>query len=321
MLNLNWVFIMKLVVINLLWLSVGAPLPSHQLYHSEQLYIIPWGEDPGRICTFFWDTEPDSPDRVGMIDPPGPWAVSETGELVIGEYTRSGARLTKFAADGSMIAFANLASMGLELPSRLAVSPDGTVLMDNRLWLGDPPKQVRGLCLLDSELELANSVPIPCPDRSYPLVKDIFSLNDGGFGVLFSADQMDPETWDFTYGRYCLLCSADGTVTDLSPLYMGPESDPGPMQSRFITPLGEKRPRIEDRYGFTYWGKVPDSDKTMNIYSPEGELVFSHTLVSDSDYRMRGCFYYYCIMWSGDFYTLHASDEGAVLTKYTLVTE
>ena len=89
----------------------------------------------------------------------------------------------------------------------------------------------------------------------------------------------------------------------------------------YVTPAGELKTEPTDKWGYTYQWVPDDPGQNLKRYSTAGEEVFSHHLESDTawkwfDYTVTGSHYH--ITWSGDFYTLRATDEGAVLTKYDL---
>ena len=67
--------------------SVGFPaiLYANEQYTPGNLYTIPWGNNPGSLSTE-WNIPPNSPDWHGLEDPPGPWAISSNGEMVIADF-------------------------------------------------------------------------------------------------------------------------------------------------------------------------------------------------------------------------------------------
>ena len=49
-----------------------------------------------------------------------------------------------------------------------------------------------------------------------------------------------------------------------------------------------------------------------------GQIIYTNEVESDAGWEEFDLQDRYYITWTGDFYTLHATDDGAVLTKYTL---
>ncbi len=293
------------------------PVNAQCEYTKEDLYTIPWGDTPGSLLTG-WHIPPDSPEYTGLIDPPGPFAVSSEGEMVI----NNGGLLMKFSPEGELTASVVLRSLGLEQPFSLAINSVGQVLIDNYRWDHRLGGYTTTLRLFDSSLRPVNEASIPSGLETMPSWQSIFPSNVGSFWVIYETsnrpirDYRDP----LYYERELIEYSLDASISPPQLLYAGENSDPGPGQTRFVTPSGELRPHIEDVYGCTYTDE--GEDLVLSRFSPDGELVYSFDYRSDPAWRrfVAGSPKWF-VTWAGDMYILRATDEGAVLTKYTLITE
>ena len=77
------------------------------------------------------------------------------------------------------------------------------------------------------------------------------------------------------------------------------------------------QPYVQDMYGYTY--RTSLNEQTLERYSPQGQIDNSFSYASDSGWdRFTAGSRKWFVSWSGDVYILHATDDGAVLTKYTL---
>ncbi len=310
-------------IVMLVSMSIGqleaAKSSNHVDYYSEVTVTIPWGDAPGQLSTL-WNADPDSPEWHGLIDPPGPWAVSDQGELVIADYDGTTARIMKFTSDGQMIAHVNLSSVGLLRPFHLAINPSGQILVENRVHQQDMDNYVDSLYLFDPSLTLMSSTAIPVTGNL--MVLGLYPSQDDDFWILYRNTQSEYSSSDAIYELGIVRSSPDGMLDSMETLYSGQDADPGSQQAGFITPSGDPISRVTDCYGYTFSGVREIPDVTMGRFSPEGNLVYTHDLPFIPGWRWYPSFTFnYYITWSGDFYTLHATDEGAVLTKYTLQVE
>jgi len=286
---------------------LGLILPANAQgeYIAEDLFTIPWGDEPGCLSAD-WHIPPDSPEWRGLIDPPGPFAVSGEGEMVIND----GGLLMKFSQNGALTAWVVLGSLGLEIPFALAINSAGEVLIENRQVDQGLHGYITTLHLLDSTLQPVNQASIPSGNDS--MVGDIYPSDTGSFWIIYSTRSRGRD-W---HERHLIEFSQDGSISAQQVLYAGENSDPGPQQIRFVSPSGEPRPHIEDTYGYTY--RTPGEDPTVGRFSPEGDLVYTFDYSSDAGWTGFRASSPWFVTWSGDVYILHATDEGAVLTKYDL---
>jgi hypothetical protein len=265
------------------------------------MLTIPWGEQPGCISEAF------NTDDYGYIFPPGLWAVSADGVLAIAEGTSNGSRLVSLAADGTQLGSLQFYDSGVPFPAYLTFSTSGLLACGygNKLFV------------LDSELTILQRPIIPLPDAS---VFRICPSDHSSWWVLFTCSRITGG--EITTQDYLIDCREDGSLGEPILIYDS-ETGQGTPGIVYVTPSGELEPKVEDMYGYTYEWMLDDPGQGLVKYDPEGEEVFSHHLQSDPDwirfdYTVMGM--HYSVTWSGDFYTLHATDAGAVLTKYALVT-
>jgi len=290
-----------------------APTGAAQFeYSGERLFVIPWGDGSGCLCTS-WLSDPGV---YHML--PGPWAVSYSGELVIYDFCDGSRRLMKYSRNGDLVGSVDLAG-AVNTVEGIAISNTGHVLLSNSIPDPDSHTYITELLLFNPALELIGRTGLPNAGTDC-FTCGIFPSESDSFWILFRS-KMEMENGSWQHERRLVEYSVDRGLSTSVLLYSGENSDPGAMQARFVTPSGQTRSEIEDMYGFTYDSLPEDPNATIGRFSPEGELVYTHQLVPGSGFeRFRG-FSYYFITWSGDFYTLRATDEGAVLTKYTLVVE
>ncbi|MCX6646886.1 MAG: hypothetical protein NTY09_11135, partial [bacterium] len=186
-------------------------------------------------------------------------------------------------------------------------------------WSSDMDGCIINLYLFDSSLSLLYVSTIPSPFDAWVL--GLFPSQDDSFWVLYMTSENEFSD-QAHFERNMVRFFANGTISTPEIQYSGNESDAGPQQTRFITPSGCPIQSVTDQYGYTYRGFDETQDATMGRFSPEGDLVFTHNIPFDPKWHWHPSFLYnYFVSWSGDFYTLHASDEGTVLTKYTLYME
>lgn len=275
------------------------PVRANEQYSSEVLYTIPWGEGPGCLSTAF------NSDEYGWVFSPCPWAVSNSGITVIAEGFTAGSRLVSFDSNGTPLGSLTLYESGVPFPSSLSISDNGIVC----LGYGEQ------LFLLDSSLSIINASIVSLPDAH---ISPICLSDHNSFWVLISCSIIiDDESY---HQRYLVECYDDGSLAEPILIYDGStgEGTPGIV---FVTPTGEFRTAREDMFGYTYRLIADDPDNGLTKYSPSEQEVYNHYLESDPgwtwfDITVNGTHYF--VSWSGDFYTLHATDDGAVLTYYEL---
>jgi len=265
---------------------------ASQSYISEDLYIIPWGEQDeaiSRAWKDYLDAEGD------FVDPPDSLAISDDGYLVIEQYNGESHRLTYFSNSGSLIANVQ----DLFQPYEIAISNNDYILMSRD----------EKLALIDQELNVVRTDEVPGPDGKTNIY-GLYPSNNNTFWILFYVERTNGGIiiMDIYKGEFGL----NGFCSSPILIYSGEDTE----GYTFVTPDGEVKATVEDMYGYKY---VIDNTPSLYRYSPGGGLVFDYTSVSDpgltefDDAANR-----YLITWSGDFYTIRATDEGAVVTKFRL---
>jgi hypothetical protein len=276
---------------------------AQDVYISENLFTISWGEEPGNLSTA-WN-QPDDDPGYEVIDyyPPGPWAVTSMDGLIIVEENEDFTdRLVKFEPDGTFSAAINLRENGFPYPHSLSVNDNDQVLLMS--WSNNEIL----FFLFDANLQYLNDAVIPAENV---FEGDVFKSSTNSFYVLFST--INPRM------RYFVEYFPDGTITEPQVIFEGTPENTDDFH-RFVTPTGETKPELEDLYGFRYFLDAEYEPKLDKI-SPGDEVIYSHTFSSTLGYTqfdIPNWMINYFIDWSGDFYTLHATESGAVLTKYDL---
>ena len=313
---MNKVICISTVLVALLASPVfwGASLP-HAEYTSEELFTIPWGDGPGELTTE-WNYElwePPAEDRC-VIWPPGPWGVSSHGDLVLAQNTSDGSRLNTYDRDGSLIASINIRANGLWMPNELAMSDTGEILLgysNELVWLSPSLEEVARLQLPHTAVLIERIVP---SDRS-------------SFLVLYDSQLPSCDSPHIMSEKYLIECFTDGSTDEPVLLLSYSSGDPAALEYCYVSPDGAFHSTITDMHGYSY--RFPWTDETVDPWgigrhfmerlSSDGRVVYAHDFNSEEGWRMFDERYF--LTWSGDFYTLHATDEGAVLTKYTLQME
>lgn len=278
------------------------PVRADEQYTANVLYTIPWGDDPGMINTL-WN---ENPGIELIIFPPNPWAVSSTGEMVIAQEIINEQQLMKFSSDGIFINRINLFQQSLPYAQGCSTGETGEVLIGSG----------RKLCLLDSSLNVLLLAEIPHPDA---YISQIFPSDSGSFWVIY--DTSSRKVDNIWYIDYCLIeFSQDGSMSEPQELSFAGTWEELDEMEKFVTPSGTLKQYIEDIYGYNYRFTGEEPGTHLVKRSTEGEIVYTHDLYSDPGWELwegLGGVHHF-VTWSGDFYTLHATDDGAVLTYYEL---
>ena len=299
-------------------LIILGPLNAQGEYKKEEIATIPWGEDPECLSTL-WDVSSESPEWRGLIDPPGPFAVAREGEFVVAECNRQTEMLKKFDFDGCLVACVDLRSCGLHIPRHVAIAPTGEVLLDNYQWDREQGS-VATLYLFDSSLQLLSNWRVPGGEVE---VTSINPSDSTSFRVQYSVctNCQDFDNPRF-YEQYLVQFSLDASVSEPELVFSRSEDEPRRLDRfRFDTSSGEFIPWLEDMYGYIYGIILEEEPGLWYKFSPDGELVYTFDYRSDPGWERFIAGSPWFVAWSGDVYILHATDEGAVLTKYTLVIE
>lgn len=295
-------------------IALSSHSSGESIYSSEVVFTIPWGDGPGELTTE-WNYElGGAPEECGVIWPPGPWAVSNAGELVIAQDSCDVAQLNKYDHEGSLIASIGIRQAGLWMPNELAMSGRGEVLLGYSnvlVWLSPSLERVARLQLPQSSV----------------LIERIVPSNNDSFLVVYDSQLPSCDGLHIISEKYLIKCFTDGSTDGPVLLLSYLSGDPAALEYSYVSPDGAFHSSTTDIHGYSY--RFPWTDETVDAWgmgrhsmerlSPDSQVVYAHSFNSEEGWRMFNEDYF--ITWSGDFYTLHATEEGAVLTKYTLVVE
>jgi len=290
------------------------PAFSQDQYESQVLFTVPWGNQLGQL-SLHWH-EPLPPDFEGYYDAPFPVSFSPTGGLVIVEYDGSLFSAIKYSAGGDLVADIDLESVGLrEYPQEACVATGGEVMLI----------AVDAVCVLDDDLTLLELTTLPWRGSfgwTWPSAT-------GGFWVVYdSPSWVSTQSGEYEMERMVVEYSLENGFGDPTILFHGTMVDPERYLFTFVTPDGTVTDDIQDMYGYSYIprpaGECNELCNELVKKAPNGDVIFTNQLFDDPGWEgfiEADPSLDYFIDWSGDFYTVHATEAGAVLTKYTLVVE
>ena len=293
---------------------------GHGQYTDTVLYTIPWGNNPGELSTDFQTLE-----FIEVFEP-GPFAVSNNGELVICEHSLNPTgtpikdfNIMKFDQNGSLICWRNIEKGNAmrDTPREIAILNSGEVAIS----MGSVPQRI---FLLDSNLNTMHEITLPYSEPYY--LSQFTPTDQGSFWLSFV---LNIDETDITYRHYYK------TEIFLDGSYSTPEmtwddiSNSG-LPANYISPTGEPFLFTSDMYDYIYRSNHENSIRKLyksklNELGTEYDLVYTHTTASDPGWElfetMQNTGVKHFVTWSGDFYTIHATDPGMVLTKYTYQPE
>ena len=279
------------------------PVRADEQYTANILYTIPWGDELGTLDCRWRNQPPPSGDGDEVMWAAGHWVISDAGELIILDHGES-TDLLKFAPNGTLSAYTDMESVGFRFwPDDFAVATTGEVLLG---WNRD-------LKLLSSSLEVILSDVLPDPQAE---VFQIYPSDHGSFWVIY-------RLWGRLRNYWIVDYSTDGNMSTPQLLFEGIDfNDCDPCNPYFsVAPDGTTYRQYTDIYNFTYYISNDEYGNHLSKKSPDCEVVYTHSLSSDpswTEYEILSDSFNYSVTWSGDFYTLHATDDGAVLTYYEL---
>jgi hypothetical protein len=291
-------------------------------YTPTIVYIIPWGGDFGNNyggLSTRWGLPLTDSDNYQNCPAPGPWAISQSQSLVICDST--GNRINKYNSLGNFIGYFNMSQIMGQVSSVAILNSGEVLLVSNGLGLNAPPEQLDHECrlyLLNPNMGLIEQTLMPQQGdgwRVYPSNSDFFYLRCN-----ISSDALvDYNRRNVTHEEISLYqYDINGVLSLPQLIWSGYSDDPGYDNYYYISPEGLLSGRIFDAYGSTYAMKYGGE---LTKYDLQGVVDYSINVQDDPNWIETYQFLSsYQIMPSGDFYNLHAADTGAVLTKYTLVT-
>ena len=281
---------------------------AQSVYTSEELFAIPWSQThgvPGEL-SIYWNFS--LYEYTGELCPPGNWEVNKFDELVIFDAQPSSSLLMKFSSDGSLTTYTDLDNeQGFRWRNtKIGFLDSGEVL------IGDNTS----LILLGASLNIIQHINI---DDNNGTIDQIVSTDHQSFYVLYSIGEWDSyesvvaSSINFKYVDVDLY----GNMSAPVELYNGPLLD----YVATLTPMGTLVEERQDKYMSKYIESGSWGIDEMFKYSMDNELIYQLNIQSEPDWEYfnfscGGSFFN--VMWSGDFYTLHATESGAVLTKYDL---
>ncbi|MCD6217714.1 PKD domain-containing protein [bacterium] len=284
---------------------------AQDVYTATVLYTIPWGNEPDKISS---DFQTISYIGHNEIFEPGPWAISDSGILVVVEENQNGRLIMKFDQNGDMIVRKNLATEGGH-PKEIAILNSNEVALYNSAV---PQK----IFILNTNLDLTHEILLPTNNDGYVL----FNLTPTSQNSFWLAFFIIEKIADVTYKQYYKTeIFLDGTYS--TPLLIWDDVSNTGTPGRFISPAGEPYIFPTDVFGDVYLEKYTDvglelKKHRLNEQETAYEIIYTHTSVSDPGWenfnQSQNVGARHFVTWQGDFYTIHATDAGMVLTKYTL---
>ncbi len=283
---------------------------SQDQYESQALFTIPWGDEAGHL-SLLWH-EPLPPDFEGYYDAPFPVSFSPTGGLALVDYDGSLFRLIRYSAAGDLIGDIDLESVGVRNPGDACVAVGGEVML-----VADDV-----VCVLDTDL---NRIDLTTLLWRGSYVGQIWPSASGGFWLVYdSPSWVSAQSGEYEMERMVVEYSLENGFADPTILFHGTREDPERFLYYFVTPDGTVTEDIQDMYGYSYMRRPGDQCSQLVKMAPNGQQIYANQLVDDPSWEgfvEADVTHNYFIDWSGDFYTLHATGDGAVLTKCTLVVE
>ena len=305
---LRYILYSTIIILNLQLISF-----AQSEYSSEILCTIPWGNETGMISDDF--------KTIGCVGhneifEPGPWAISNSGYLAIIEETQYGRFVMKFDPNGNFIVRNNLLSL-TGTPWRIAVLDSGEVAIS----VSSVPQAI---VILDSNLNVIEEIFLAYSDYGY---YDLTPSNQNSFWLAF---WIRIKIEDVIYKQHFKTeIFLDGTYS--TPEITWDDISNTGFPARYISPTGEPYLCNADKYGYLYSGIYAVSEERtlikskLNQQGTEYDIVYTHTSVSDPGWELfetlQNTGPRHFTTWDGDFYTIHATDAGMVLTKYTLQLE
>ena len=295
--------ILRLITTIIITVISSGILFSQSNYTSAELFTIPWGEGEGEI-SLDWSIElpPESED---MRWPPWPIAVSESGGIVIVNDHDSSC-LTKYSINGNYIAQVNLYNLNIKRPNYIAISETGDVLCSDlqKLYYFDECLQHVWSVIMDDNSDFYNRISI----------HGVYPCEDGNFWCIYL------HTSKSTIRAELVKVFIDSTLSEPELLYECPNVSPFPIRFDYVSPCGDiYNWYAVDMYGYSYMQELQwQTPNTLTKRNSEGEVIYSNLISNDPD--CVGMPEYF-VMWSGNYFTVHGSEEGMVVTKYTLQQE
>ena len=291
---------------------------SQNEYTPSVLYTIPWGNNPGELSSDFQTSE-----SLEVFEP-GPFAVSENGDLVIFDHRINAEEpyysefmLKKFDSNGYLLAFRSIQDNGISLdrPWRIAILNSGEVAASS----SSVPQTIT---LLDSNLNVLHEITFPYSDSEPYCLFEFTPTNNNSFWLAFAVHiRVNDNDYQQYYKTEIFL---DGSYS--TPEITWDDITNTVIPAHYISPTGEPFLCDADMYGYVYtftdkyegWRLTKSK---LNEQGTEYEIVYTNDVLPvtgwESFVELVDAGPKHFVTWCGDFYTIHAADEGVVLTKYT----
>lgn len=187
-------------------------------------------------------------------------------------------------------------------PQHMAVSPNGNII----LAYNDT------IIMLNSSFEVITTQHL---FGERPHVFAVYASDHDSFWITYNALLFGSE-------YYLIEMDANGQLLQPTLLARWDSLNCDPCQGfSFVSPDGETCNYVTDMYGYLYSTSLEEPGARLYKYTnPESEPIYVHYLSSNHHYEEFEEYSVspnYYITYSGDFYTLHATEDGLVLTKYT----
>jgi hypothetical protein len=288
---------------------------SQEEYSSSIVFTVPWGNNCWELSSDFETSE-----DLEVLEP-GPFAISDNGDLIIVDHKLNPEKqyitesiIKKFDSSGNLITYRPLSEISLDLtrPWNIAISNNGASIISSSCV----PQRI---FILDSDLSLCDEIIIPDSDC-------LFSFTASENNSFWLAFKIIGKINGVEYHQYYKTeIFLDGTYS--TPEITWDDVTNTGVPARYISPTGEPFLSYADVYGYLY--NVTDryeglrlNKSKLNQEGTEYDIIYTNTIISDPgwvtfDYLDSGEKHF--ITWSGDFYTIRATDAGMVLTKYTYI--
>jgi len=280
---------------------------ANNQYTEQVLFTIPWGEREGEIST--WWNEELYEEGWDMVPPPDPFAAIDSGGIVIFDGYYDAGHLMHYSLDGNLIGFLDMHALGLSRTCVMAIAPTGQVAMayESRMLLLGP----------DLQIIRDDRGPVPIHGDEEVSIYQICPSDHGTFWVLFRGSRILPDDTQQEHG-YLAEYGPDGWIPDPQEFFAGDSPWDLWGHHNFVTPDGLILPEITDVNGCTYEFDYHGCNAIMRKFSPDCEEIYTHAIASEPGWTSFDLTSHYSVTWFGDFYTIHATAEGAVVTKFTL---
>lgn len=269
-------------------------------YTSSELFTIPWGNDISCMSGKWMHQQDENEYNEGDITfwTSQPWIVTPLGYLVIAD----NGLMKVFNSNGTLFSSSSYDSLGFSfIPDAIASSIYDSILLTSR----------NRIYLVNKDLTVLNYHEF---DQNV-LVTSLFPSIQGGFYIIYHPNYLATETYKTYY-------SQQGLLSPSLLLYKRTEFGCDPcLPSSFVDPYGYTYQSFTDSFGFVYETTVWPNHALIKRHIGNELTVYTKIISSDegfTDFEKYSISPNFYITYSGDFYTLHATSEGAVLTKYTL---